>query len=182
MRGGTALYDAVLLASDELMKKQEGRKALVILTDGVDTASMVTLEESEESAQRADTLVYSVLFEDPDAYGGGFGGSADSEAERQKRPERHFAPDRRPAAERIQETHARTGVRLDRGRAAEHVQPGLYSRPRGQRRELPQDPPDYERKGHGGADAGRVLCGVKEAFSYQPSAKPKLWSSRSHRT
>jgi VWFA-related protein len=73
MRGGTALYDAVLLASDELMKKQEGRKALVILTDGVDTASMVSLEEGVESAQRADTLVYSVLFEDPDAYGGGFG-------------------------------------------------------------------------------------------------------------
>jgi len=74
MRGGTALYDAVLLASDELMKKQEGRKALVILTDGVDTASMVSLEEGVESAQRADTLVYSVLFEDPEAYGGGFGG------------------------------------------------------------------------------------------------------------
>ncbi len=74
MRGGTALYDAVLLASDELMKKQDGRKALVILTDGVDTASMVTLEEGVEAAQRADTLVYSVLFEDPEAYGGGFGG------------------------------------------------------------------------------------------------------------
>lgn len=30
------LYDAVFLASDELMKKQQGRKALVILSDGVD--------------------------------------------------------------------------------------------------------------------------------------------------
>jgi VWFA-related protein len=71
--GGTALYDSVLLASDEIMKKQAGRKALVILTDGVDTASMVSLEEGVESAQRSDTLVYSVLFEDPGAYGGGFG-------------------------------------------------------------------------------------------------------------
>ena len=71
--GGTALYDSVLLASDEIMKKQTGRKALTILTDGVDTASMVSLEEGVESAQRSDTLVYSVLFEDPDAYGGGFG-------------------------------------------------------------------------------------------------------------
>jgi VWFA-related protein len=68
--GGTALYDSVLLASDELMKKETGRKALVILTDGVDTASMVSLDEGVEAAQRADTLVYSVLFEDPDAYGG----------------------------------------------------------------------------------------------------------------
>jgi VWFA-related protein len=70
---GTALYDAVLLASDELMRRQTGRKALVILTDGVDTASMVSLEEGVEEAQRADTLVNSVLFEDPEAYGGGFG-------------------------------------------------------------------------------------------------------------
>jgi VWFA-related protein len=74
MGRGTALYDAVLLASEDLMKRQTGRKALVILTDGVDTASMVSLEEGIEAAQRADTLVYSVLFEDPEAYGGGFGG------------------------------------------------------------------------------------------------------------
>jgi len=37
--GGTTLYDAVLLAGDELMKKQRGRKALVLLSDGVDTGS-----------------------------------------------------------------------------------------------------------------------------------------------
>ena len=74
-RGGTALYDATLLASDEVMRRQSGRKALIILTDGVDTASKVRLEAGVEAAQRADTLVYSVWFEDPDAYGGGgFGG------------------------------------------------------------------------------------------------------------
>jgi VWFA-related protein len=74
-RGGTALYDATLLASDELMRRQSGRKALVVLTDGVDTASKVRLEAGVEAAQRADTLVYSVWFEDPEAYGGGgFGG------------------------------------------------------------------------------------------------------------
>src|SRR5208282_3586324 len=37
--GGTLLYDAVYLASDELMKKQQGRKALIILSDGVDHGS-----------------------------------------------------------------------------------------------------------------------------------------------
>ena len=37
--GGTLLYDAVYLASDELMKKQQGRKALIVLTDGVDHGS-----------------------------------------------------------------------------------------------------------------------------------------------
>ena len=73
---GTALYDAVYLASDDVMRKQQGRKALIILSDGVDNASQVTLARAIESAQRSDTLVYSILFTDPQAYGsqGGFGG------------------------------------------------------------------------------------------------------------
>jgi VWFA-related protein len=73
--GGTMLYDAVLLASDELMKKQQGRKAVIVLSDGVDTGSKVSLARSIESAQRADTLVYAILFADEEAYGrGGMGG------------------------------------------------------------------------------------------------------------
>jgi VWFA-related protein len=71
--GGTALYDAVFLASDEVINKQEGRKALIILSDGVDNASRISLERAIESAQRADTMVYSILFVDKDAYGGGGG-------------------------------------------------------------------------------------------------------------
>jgi VWFA-related protein len=71
--GGTDLYDAVFLGADEIMKKQHGRKALIVLSDGVDTGSKLSLFSAIESAQRADTLVYSILFEDPDAYGG-FGG------------------------------------------------------------------------------------------------------------
>jgi len=74
--GGTDLYDAVVLASDELMRKQQGRKALILLTDGVDTGSKLTLAEAIASAQRADTLVYGILFSDSQAYGnqGVFGG------------------------------------------------------------------------------------------------------------
>jgi VWFA-related protein len=73
--GGTLLYDAVYLASDELMEKQQGRKALILLTDGVDTGSRESLDEAIESAQRANTVVYSILFKDDEAYGngGGFG-------------------------------------------------------------------------------------------------------------
>ena len=62
--GGTLLYDAVFLASDELMKKQQGRKALIILSDGVDRGSKKSLESAIEAAQRADTMVYSILFKD----------------------------------------------------------------------------------------------------------------------
>src|ERR1700676_1003234 len=62
--GGTQLYDAVFLASNELMKKHQGRKALVILSDGVDRGSKTSLESAIESAQRADTVVYSIYFAD----------------------------------------------------------------------------------------------------------------------
>ena len=74
--GGTLLYDAVYLASDELMKKQEGRKALIILSDGVDHGSKETLDYAIETAQRSNTVVYSILFKDDEAYGnhGGYGG------------------------------------------------------------------------------------------------------------
>ena len=71
--GGTELYDAVLLASDELMKKQTGRKALILLTDGVDNGSKVPLARAVESAQMADTLVYGIRIADPDANGNNFG-------------------------------------------------------------------------------------------------------------
>jgi len=62
--GGTQLYDAIFLASNELMKKQQGRKALIILTDGVDRGSKTYLSSAIESAQRADTVIYSVYFAD----------------------------------------------------------------------------------------------------------------------
>jgi VWFA-related protein len=76
--GGTTLYDAVFLASDEVTRKLQGRKALIILSDGVDTGSKISLDRAIETAQRANTLVYSILYADPEAYGhhsyGGMGG------------------------------------------------------------------------------------------------------------
>jgi VWFA-related protein len=71
--GGTLLYDAIYLASDELMSKQQGRKALIILSDGVDHGSKETLATAIETAQRADTVVYSILFKDDEENGNGGG-------------------------------------------------------------------------------------------------------------
>jgi VWFA-related protein len=73
---GTLLYDAIYLAANEVMKPLPGRKALVVLTDGVDHGSRESLETSIESAQRADTIVYSILFagQEPGTSRGGFGG------------------------------------------------------------------------------------------------------------
>ena len=75
MNVGTALYDAILLGSDELMKKQTGRKAIILLSDGDDFGSRTSLASAIESAQRADTLVYAIRMADP-GFGGGRNGRA----------------------------------------------------------------------------------------------------------
>ena len=101
---GTTLYDAVLLASDELMRKRQGRKALVLLTDGVDNGSKVPLSEAIESAQRADTLVYSILFAGEEGrqqpYGGGYGGGRRRAGGFPPAPQRE-RPDGRQVLERM---------------------------------------------------------------------------------
>jgi VWFA-related protein len=51
------------------MKKLSGRKALIVLSDGVDLGSYGTLQDAVEAAERADTLIYSILYSDPGAYG-----------------------------------------------------------------------------------------------------------------
>lgn len=71
--GGTLLFDAVVKASREIMSSQQNRKAMIILSDGGDNGSDETLESAIEAAQRADTIIYSILFADP-AYQGPFGG------------------------------------------------------------------------------------------------------------
>src|ERR1017187_9825281 len=58
--GGTLLYDAVVRACDEVMRKRTGRKALIVLTDGVDFGSNGMLQDAVEAAERAETLIYSI--------------------------------------------------------------------------------------------------------------------------
>jgi VWFA-related protein len=68
--GGTLLFDAVVKASREVMTGLGNRKALIILSDGGDNGSDETLASAIEAAQRADTLIYSILFADSTYYGG----------------------------------------------------------------------------------------------------------------
>ena len=72
--GGTLLFDAIVKASQTIMKNQRGRKALIVLTDGVDFGSEATVATAVEAAQKADTLIYSILFSDSGAYGFSIGG------------------------------------------------------------------------------------------------------------
>jgi VWFA-related protein len=68
--GGTLLFDAVVKASREIMSGLGNRKALIILSDGGDNGSDETLTSAIEAAQRADTIIYSILFSDATYYGG----------------------------------------------------------------------------------------------------------------
>jgi Ca-activated chloride channel family protein len=67
LRGGpsTALYDAIYLASENLAKQsvegKPGRKVLVLVTDGGDTADTVTYAEALEKALRGEVMVYSII-------------------------------------------------------------------------------------------------------------------------
>jgi VWFA-related protein len=67
--GATHLYDAVYLASNELLKNEVGRKVLILLTDGEDQGSRVKLETALEAAQKSDVINYSVDIVDRPFYG-----------------------------------------------------------------------------------------------------------------
>ncbi len=74
-RAGTLLYDGVFLAADELMSKQKGRKALVVLTDGEDRGSKERITDAIEAAQRSDTIIYAIYFKGEEHRDGNNGGN-----------------------------------------------------------------------------------------------------------
>jgi VWFA-related protein len=65
--GGTVLFDSVVLASQRVLQKQEGRKVIIVISDGGDNASIHKLEEAIEAAHRADTLIYTIRCFDRDS-------------------------------------------------------------------------------------------------------------------
>lgn len=61
--GGTALYDAIYRASEQLTKDEphdKYRRAIIILSDGEDTLSEFSREQALEMAQKADVVIYTV--------------------------------------------------------------------------------------------------------------------------
>ena len=62
---GTLLFDAAYLASYEMLGRQSGRKAMIILTDGDDVGSKLKLKDAIEAAQKADVIAYVLLITDP---------------------------------------------------------------------------------------------------------------------
>ena len=57
---GTAMYDAIFLAAQHL-EPREGRKVIVVVTDGGDTTSSKDVHKALEAAQLADAVIYSIV-------------------------------------------------------------------------------------------------------------------------
>src|SRR5262249_31923733 len=60
----TLIFSAVRQCSESVMRKQQGRKAFVLLTDGVAYHDPTSIGTAIEFAQRADTIIYSIRFSD----------------------------------------------------------------------------------------------------------------------
>jgi VWFA-related protein len=70
-RGGTQMYDAIYLAANELMLKEHGRKALILLSDGVDRGSKESLNDAIDAAEKANLTIYTVYFKGEEDHSGG---------------------------------------------------------------------------------------------------------------
>ena len=67
--GGTALFDAVQLVSTRKLMGQDGRRILLMITDGDDTSSRLTLNQAVDAAQRSDVIIYAISTNSPDLGG-----------------------------------------------------------------------------------------------------------------
>jgi VWFA-related protein len=77
---GTVLYDAVYLSAHDMLAKEVGRKAMILLTDGEDEGSRLKIKDAIEAAQKADAIVYVLLCADRGFYGSmgvGYGGEGE---------------------------------------------------------------------------------------------------------
>jgi Ca-activated chloride channel homolog len=73
--GGTRLYDAVDFALNDRLNNIEGRKAIVLFTDGKDSSSLqANYSGTVSDAERSDTIIYTVRYDTSEYFGGGNGG------------------------------------------------------------------------------------------------------------
>jgi VWFA-related protein len=72
--GATHLWDAIIMACQEKLDNQVGRKALIVVTDGVDEGSSASPQEALRAVLDSNAVLYAIVASDPGAYGfGGFG-------------------------------------------------------------------------------------------------------------
>jgi Ca-activated chloride channel family protein len=64
--GGTAVYDAVIDSMPLIAKRNKERGALLIVSDGADTASTATLKDVQAALRRSQAFVYAIAIDSPD--------------------------------------------------------------------------------------------------------------------
>jgi len=62
--GGTLFFDALDLTCERITRNADGRNAVIVLTDGDDNGSVLTLEQAIAAAQVSNTVIYSILYTD----------------------------------------------------------------------------------------------------------------------
>jgi VWFA-related protein len=70
---GTLLYDAVYQVSNDKLRSETGRKAIILLTDGEDQGSSYKIQDAIEAAQKANAIIYVLLIADRGFYNSGYG-------------------------------------------------------------------------------------------------------------
>jgi VWFA-related protein len=64
--GGTAIYDALVATSSMFGRREHTRAALVVISDGADTASDYTLMQARDAVRRTDPFIYAVAIDSGD--------------------------------------------------------------------------------------------------------------------
>jgi Ca-activated chloride channel family protein len=65
--GGTAMYDALVETTMFFSRRVNSRAAIVLISDGADTASDRTLHQAVDAVRRSDMFVYAIAIDPPDA-------------------------------------------------------------------------------------------------------------------
>ena len=69
--GGTSLYDAILDGIRRVRRGRHQKKALVVMTDGLDTASLASLNQMLSVARGSGVLIYTIGIGNPQSFAGG---------------------------------------------------------------------------------------------------------------
>lgn len=64
--GGTAIYDAIIAGLPLMERRDRQRAAIVVVSDGADTASDATVREARTALLRSDAFVYAIAIDSPD--------------------------------------------------------------------------------------------------------------------
>ena len=150
---GTALYDAVYLASHDELSHEVGRKAMILLTDGEDQGSRLKIKDAIEAAQKADAICYVLLIADRGFYGfGGYSGDSEMRKLTQETGGRMIEVGQ-------QDRQAAAGLRPDCPGTAQPVQHRLHAHQHQPGWQLPQSGNQTQAGRLQDPGAQRVLCG-----------------------